>query len=300
MPTFEDLRLGVGELITPEWYDRLVEHLTNIAFRGAVTYHGDVYTDLKPHPDLALNLGLPDLRFKAVYAGYGYFDYGVYPPPPAVWYGGVVKEDVYPEADLALNLGLPGLRWKQVHAGYGYFDYGIYPPPPAVWYGGVVKSDVYPETDLAINLGFSNLRWKQTHAGYGYFSHDLYARGYRVLTEVDPITIQRDLTTEPILLGQQVEYSAPDLADVFSPDLTAQRSGRVRAQFTLQMEAVSYLKMVPYGTPYEVVSALAAGNSIPPYAWHEFDLTVQKDDEVNVRFSPATIVTVRVYNIGST
>jgi len=107
------------------------------------------------------------------------------------------------------------------------------------------------------------------------------------------------LTTEPILLGQQVEYSAPDLADVFSPDLTAQRSGRARVQFTLQAPAVSYVKMVPYGTAYEIVSALATGQTIPPYAWHEFDLTIQKDDKVNVRFSPSTIVSVRVYNIGS-
>jgi len=252
MPTFEDLKLKLGQLISPEWYDRLVEHLTNIAFRGAVTYYGDVYSDLRPHPDLALNLGLPDLRFKAV------------------------------------------------RAGYGYFDYGIYPLPPAVWYGGVVKEDVYPEVDLALNLGFSDLRWLQVHSGYGYFSHDLYARGYRVLTEVDPITIERDLTREPILLGQKFNYLAPDFADVFAPDLAIQRTGRVRAQFTLQSEAISYLKAVPAGTAYEIISALAGASYISPYAWHEFDLTVQKDDGVNVRFSPSTMVSVRIYNIGST
>jgi len=204
MPTFEDLRLKVGQLITPEWYDRLVEHLTNITYRGAVTYYGDVYATLRPHPDLALNLGVPDLRFLAVYAGYGYFDY------------------------------------------------------------------------------------------------DLYARGYRVLTEVDPITIERDLTKEPILLAQKFEYLAPDFSDVFDPDLIVQRSGRVRAQFTLQSEAISYLKVVPSGTTYEMISALAGASHLSPYAWHEFDLTVQKDDGVNVRFSPPTIISIRVYNIGST
>jgi len=204
MPTFEDLRLRVGELISPEWYDRLVDHLTNIAFRGAVTYYGDVYSDLRPHPDLALNLGLPDLRFKAVYAGYGRFDYGA------------------------------------------------------------------------------------------------YARGYRVLTEADPITIERDLSKEPYLLGQKFDYLAPDFADVFDTDLAIQRTGRVRAQFTLQSEAISYLKVVPAGTAYEIISALAGASYISPYAWHEFDLTAQKDDGVNVRFSPSTMVSVRIYNIGST
>jgi len=126
MPTFEDLRLKLGQLISSEWYDRLVDHLTNIAFRGAVTYYGDIYTDLKPHPDLALNLGMPDLRFLAVYAGYGYFDYGIYPPPPAVWEGGAVKKDVYPETDLTLNLGLPDLRFKALYAGYGRFVYNVW------------------------------------------------------------------------------------------------------------------------------------------------------------------------------
>jgi len=208
--------------------------------------------------------------------------------------------------DLAINLGFPNLRFKQVHAGYGYL-LQLYADYSRIEELDVsrVKSHLTPISDLALNLGLTNLRWLQAHAyrgyfGYGYFAYDLYARGYRVLTEADPITIERDLTREPILLGQKFNYLAPDFVDVFDTDLAIQRTGRVRAQFTLQSEAISYLKVVPAGTAYEIISALAGASYISPYAWHEFDLTVQKDDGMNVRFSPSTIVSIRIYNIGST
>jgi len=48
-----------------------------IAPPSAVDYYGYAYKDIKPYEDLLLNLGMPELRFKELHSGYGYFTYQV-------------------------------------------------------------------------------------------------------------------------------------------------------------------------------------------------------------------------------
>ena len=75
MPMFDHLKVRPGQVIRSSWANDLVDAIQIVAEYGAVDYYGYVHEDLIPDRDLALNLGLEDLRFKEVHAGYGYFDY---------------------------------------------------------------------------------------------------------------------------------------------------------------------------------------------------------------------------------
>lgn len=69
--------MPLGSIVTDEWYTRLVDHLNQIGFQGAVDYYGYVSRDLLPNIDLLLNLGSSDLRFLSQHSGFGYFTYQV-------------------------------------------------------------------------------------------------------------------------------------------------------------------------------------------------------------------------------
>ena len=64
-----------GKLIRSSWGAGVVEALDDLYYGGAVTYDGYVQKDLLPVEDLKLKLGDPNLKFKEVNAGYGYFTY---------------------------------------------------------------------------------------------------------------------------------------------------------------------------------------------------------------------------------
>jgi len=241
MPKLEYLKARYGEVLTPEKWNEMIDKLQETREAGAVTYEGYVLRDLIPVKDLMLNLGIRSLRF------------------------------------------------LEVHAGYGYFAYGIYPPPPAVWYGGMVERSIWPETDMLLNLGFKNLRWKQVHSGYGYFTEGAWVKDNPVLTTADLPKMER--------IGFVTGYSAPDMADIFSPDLSAPFDGRVRTKIIGDRDFYAYIKWYPPGVAAAIIAALNAGATIPLNAWHEFDFTVMKDDYVNVRVSPVAVVTVAVFGI---
>jgi len=75
MPMFDHLKVRPGQVIRSSWANDLVDAIQMVAEYGAVDYYGYVHKDLIPDRDLALNLGLEDLRFKEVHAGYGYFSH---------------------------------------------------------------------------------------------------------------------------------------------------------------------------------------------------------------------------------
>jgi len=76
---FEYLKVKTGQVIRSSWANELIDSIQMVAEKGAVDYYGYVHKDLIPDRDLALNLGLENLRFREVHAGYGYFTYGIFP-----------------------------------------------------------------------------------------------------------------------------------------------------------------------------------------------------------------------------
>ena len=69
----KNLRLEVGDPITEDWYEYLVNYLEKIEKGSAVDYVGYVHRDLVPDKDALINLGVRNFRFKQVYSVYGYF-----------------------------------------------------------------------------------------------------------------------------------------------------------------------------------------------------------------------------------
>jgi len=130
--------------------------------------------------------------------------------------------------------------------------------------------------------------------GYtGYFSENVFVANKPVIKEGDPVYIRSTLT----LLGYAVNYSAPELVDIFSPDLTAIVDGKIRLKLNLGVDAYTYLKWVPKDVGVGILSTLNAKTTIPSQAWHEFDFTLQAQDKANVQISPSGDITIFVYNI---
>ena len=79
MPYLDELRqklkLEVGDPITEDWYDDLVNYLEKIEKGSAVDYIGYVHRNIIPEKDALFNIGVKNLRFKQVHSVYGYFSY---------------------------------------------------------------------------------------------------------------------------------------------------------------------------------------------------------------------------------
>jgi len=78
MPMFDHLKVRPGQVIRSSWANELIDAIQTVAEYGAVDYYGYVHSDLIPDRDLALNLGINDLRFKEAHVGTGYFSYDVW------------------------------------------------------------------------------------------------------------------------------------------------------------------------------------------------------------------------------
>lgn len=147
----------------------------------------------------------------------------------------------------------------------------------AVSFYGYVHRDLIPDIDLLLNLGLFNQRFREVHAGYGYFTYGIFPHTF--------------------LLGIQQDYQAPELTDVFDPDLLIEFDGIARIKAKHEYEFYAYLKWIPAATQTEQLAALNEGKIIAANIWKEMDFTVSKQDKVNVQVSPSGKVTIAVYNI---
>lgn len=279
----ERLKLECGDVITADWYEDLVTYLRHLEKEGAVDYEGYIHKSLYPIADNQILLGNEYLRFKevnavnvnsySVYASTGYFS------------GRVQSYEVL----ASIGNFSDRVNTKEVDASTGNFL-------------GVNTDEV--------NAGSVN-------AGIGNFSEQVYVQGKRVIKDEDPIKISEfyeyaksqiiqaiqdallnlRVPPKPYLLGYQVDYVAPEMYDVFSPDLVVLWDGRVRVKVMGDNDFLAYVKFVPNTTPVEVLATLNSATPITANSWFEFDFTVNKDDKVNVRVTPTTKITIFIYNI---
>lgn len=196
---------------------------------------------------------------------------------------------------------------------------------------GYVSADLIPAYDLMINLGISLKRFKELWAGHGYFAYDVYVQGKVVLKDGDCIELgavtdggKDDLaeamnranisyccnyqsaklaliadSIKPIRLAKEWETAVDAGEDIFTPDLVALWDGRLRVKLTIGYPSYAYLKHKLNGEAGFVEAMLNAGVAIPANSWHEFDFTIEEDDEANFSISSSTTVTFIVYNIPS-
>ncbi len=79
MPKFDYLKVQPGQVIRSSWANDLVDAIEMVSEDGAVTYEGYILNNLIPEADLAINIGAETKRIKTIFAGYGYFTYGIFP-----------------------------------------------------------------------------------------------------------------------------------------------------------------------------------------------------------------------------
>jgi len=75
MPTWEEIRelkLKTGDVITEDWYDKLVDILNRLAFESAVDVYGYIHRDLVPLADAVFKIGTPERRLYAIHVVYAY------------------------------------------------------------------------------------------------------------------------------------------------------------------------------------------------------------------------------------
>jgi len=217
----------------------------------------------------------------------------------AIDYSGYIHGDLIPDKDALFSVGVHNFRLKQVCSVHGYFSY--------------VKSDSF----ILHNLQTDEVTAKDVNAERGNFSEDLRLQGKKVLKDEDPIHIASfyeyaksqieqavrvallnlGIPAKPKLIGYQVDYHAPAMADIFTTNLVVQDSGRVRVKIIGDLDFYGYLKHKASGVSTEVLGLLNAGKPIPKGSWHEFDFTVVENDEINVRVAPSTTITIFIYNI---
>ena len=177
---------------------------------------------------------------------------------------------------------------------------------------GYMHKDIIPDADLKYRLGTDNRRLKEVHVNDGFFSNSLSVQGKPVLKDGDPVYIA-DLYSQarasiseavknalkPFLLAKEIEKDVTAMSDVFATDVAISEDGRLRIQLTVNIEAYSYLKKTPAGEASAIISMLNEGKVIPAKSWFEQDVTVMKNDYVNVQFYPDARVSVLLFNISS-
>jgi len=217
----------------------------------------------------------------------------------AVDYIGYIHSHLIPDKDALYNVGIHNSKLKQVHSVYGYF------------------SNIKADTMNATNVQSDDITTNEINANKGNFSEDLRLQGKRVLKDEDPIHIASfyeyaksqveqaireallnlGIPPKPHLLGYQVDYYAPAMADIFPQDLNVQFDGRVRIKVVGNVDFYAYMKFKPNVAPIEIIAWLNDGRPIKANTWKEMDFTVNKDDKVNVKVVPTTKITILVYNI---
>jgi len=199
----------------------------------------------------------------------------------AVTYEGYVTRDLRPITDLEIDLGEPELRFNNIYAGYGVFTYDVFVADRKVLKDGdpIYISDIYPEAKAKI-----------TQAIDDSYVRDIYSK----LIEVEELIASRG---KPKLLAYVINYSAPELADIFAEDVLVNEDGRVRVKLVMEQGGLAYLKHYFAVAGAEVIALLNAGVEIPANTWQEFDVVATKNDRVNIRVTPSQKVTVLLYNI---
>jgi len=264
MPSFEDLILRVGDVITQDWYERLVDHLNKIAFQGAVDYYGYVRSDLIPIADLALNLGTKSKRFLNVFAAYGYM--------------AKLDADKVQASDVAAT----NINTNAITAKSGSFDETLTLQGKQVLKDGdpIYVADLY-------QAAYEKITYAIDVSKVADYIADIKA-------DIDLLLNYR----KPELLAYEVNAYATAMAPIFASDVVVARDGRVRVKMLSDVDVYAYLSWRPSGFTDVIDGLLNRGEMVHAMTWHEEDFTVRQGDKVNVKVYPDAKVTVFIYNIG--
>ena len=263
----ESLRLEGGDVIMEDWYDDLVTYLEDIEKHGGVDYEGIIHKDLIPDRDGVIRIGSDDKKLKEV-------NTKTLDAENVNAEVGNFSDNVYVQGKRVLKDEDP------IHIA-SFFDYA--------------KSQVEQAIkDALLNLSIpTKIEEKKVVDVYSFYD---YAKNQIEQTIKDAL-LNLGIPPKPHLLGYQVDYYAPAMADIFPQDLNVQFDGRVRIKVVGNVDFYAYMKFKPNVAPIEIIAWLNDGKPIKANTWKEMDFTVNKDDKVNVKVVPTTKITILIYNI---
>ena len=100
---------------------------------------------------------------------------------------------------------------------------------------------------------------------------------------------------KPQLVAEKIEVSVDADANIFDEDLEAPDNGFWIIQITANAAGYPKAKITPAGSATSRIAALNEGTDLVASALYEFWVAAKEDDAINVRFSVAATVTVRVF-----
>jgi len=283
----ESLKLEAGDVIMEDWYEDLVNYLEKIEKEGAVDYVGYIHSHLIPDKDALYNVGVHNSKLKQVHSVYGYFSN--------------VKADTMN----ATNVQSDDITTNEINANKGNFTEDLRlqgkrvlkdeDPIHIASFYEYAKSQVEQAIkDALLNLSIpTKIEEKKVVDVYSFYD---YAKN-QIEQTIKDVLLNLGIPPRPHLLGYQVDYYAPAMADIFPQDLNVQFDGRVRIKVVGNVDFYAYMKFKPNVAPIEIVAWLNDGKPIKANTWKEMDFTVNKDDKVNVKVVPTTKITILIYNI---
>lgn len=263
----EGLRLEAGDPIMDWWYDDLVEYLEHLEKNGAVDYAGYAHGDIIPEQDALLNLGLSSKRFKQTHSVYGYFD-------TVKATSGAFTQELTVQGKKVLKDEDP------IHI--------------ATFYAYAKQQMEQAVRDALLNLDIpTKIEKKKVVDVYSFYD---YAKT-QIEQAITDALLNLGIPAKPKLIGYSVNYSAIDMQDVFANNLLMQFDGRARVKMIAESDFYGYIKFKSKEAGVEILGMINQGKPIKANTWKEEDFTVNKDDEINIKVSPSTTVSIFVYNI---
>src|SRR5579875_1551009 len=110
------------------------------------------------------------------------------------------------------------------------------------------------------------------------------------------VTVTNTVTTQrsESLLGQALGASVSANTNIFSSNLSASASGRLRILISVSSATTVSLILTPSGSTTSYSATLNGGNNLSAGAWYEFDFPVISGDQINFQVGAAVTVTIRV------
>jgi len=276
----DELRLKTGQLVTEDWFDKLVDYLEQLGYGGIISLYGYVMKDLVPVEDMLINLGVPLRNFKEIHVGTAHIKEAGFINGKAILKDGdpITVEDIGSSAQSKIQTAVSG----------GLDD--------------SADIETMKTTLTSIDTSTSNIKTNTDKLDITLSSHKqgIVDELNNVKAKLDQLANAFTYTFKPILMGYVIEEDKDDGVDIFPSDLVLQFAGRVRFKMSFHYNVYAYVKHRASGSTIDVISLLNGGDPIPFNAWHEFDFTGMDGDKVNLRISPSTRVTVFVYNIPNT
>ena len=103
----------------------------------------------------------------------------------------------------------------------------------------------------------------------------------------------------PELQDEVINQSVSADTDIFASDLEAPADGFWIIQITTDTAGYPKVVITPAGSTTPVTSGLNESSDLTANSWYEFWMAAKKGDKLNVQFSVAATVTIRVFFVRS-